>query len=89
MCSGSKSDIKNRVKMVIDRELAVDSSELLDSDNLTKNGYLIDSLSLVNLVVGLESEFDIIFEDEQIVNDCFSTIIKITDIVIDKLNKNI
>ncbi|WP_338553236.1 acyl carrier protein [Paenibacillus sp. KS-LC4] len=44
----------------------------------------LDSITTVNLIVALENEFDIIFENDDLVVDYFSTITQIDAIIAEK-----
>lgn len=66
-----KQDIK---EMIVERLfLDADPNEIKDDENLMEN-YEIDSVNLFEIVVGLEEEFDISFEDEDFSVDLFATI---------------
>jgi len=45
----------------------------------------MDSVKMVNLIVQIEQHFDIVFEDEELVIDFFSTIELFANSILDKL----
>ncbi len=58
------STIEERVKKVIAERLSVDEAEIKNESNFIDD-LGADSLDLVELVMDLETEFDIVIEDEQ------------------------
>lgn len=65
------------------REIVSSILELDDDMNLSLNDDLsslgLDSMKSVELVIELEEVFNIIFEDEELITDNFSSIKKIVD----------
>ncbi|MGG4094493.1 acyl carrier protein [Paenibacillus lautus] len=79
----SVDEIKIKVKDSLKRLLEIGEQEVTDQEDLNQLG--MDSMSSVNLVVELEEMFDIVFDDEELLFENFSTVQKITDIVERKL----
>ncbi len=74
--------LKQQIKeMIVDRLfLDADPAEMADDENLMEN-YEIDSVNLFEIVVGLEEEFDISFEDEDFSVDLFATVNNLAEYV--------
>ena len=68
--------IKDKIREVIDEklgdELYKNFQEITDEENLFSIG--LDSLNIVRLIIGIENEFDIIFEDEEIASSNWKNI---------------
>ncbi|NOU63247.1 hypothetical protein GC096_04210 [Paenibacillus sp. LMG 31461] len=56
-----------------------------DSDDLQTIG--LDSLKTISLIVEIEERFDIMFDDKELLFENFSSLNKITEITLKKLNK--
>ncbi|MGI5817894.1 MAG: acyl carrier protein [Armatimonadota bacterium] len=78
----SDQQLKQQIKeMIVERLfLDADPSEIADDENLMEN-YEIDSVNLFEIVVGLEEQFDISFEDEDFSVDLFATINNLAEYV--------
>ncbi|QDT35922.1 acyl carrier protein [Stratiformator vulcanicus] len=57
--------------------------QLSDDASLLQNG-LIDSLGTLDVVAYIETEFDLILDDEDLVSDNFESIDKLVEFVISK-----
>ncbi|PFL57259.1 phosphopantetheine-binding protein [Bacillus cereus] len=66
------------------KEILECNDELSIGDNLGELG--LDSLNTVTLIVELEEQFNITFEDEELLFDNFSTLEKICTITERKIN---
>lgn len=65
--AGTEAEIAARVRKVIQDQMAADGSRLLPDDHLTDDlevGYPTDSMDWLELVMALESEFEIEIEGE-------------------------
>jgi acyl carrier protein len=71
----SQDQLKQQIKeMIVERLfLPVDPGEIADDEHLMES-YDIDSVNLFEIVVGLEEDFEISFEDEDFSVDLFATI---------------
>ncbi|MFP4248630.1 MAG: acyl carrier protein [Armatimonadota bacterium] len=78
----SDQQLKQQIKdMIVERLfLDADPNEIEDDENLMEN-YEIDSVNLFELVVGLEEEFEISFEDEDFSVDLFATVNNLAEYV--------
>lgn len=74
--------LKQQIKeMIVERLfLDVDPAQIGDDENLMEN-YDIDSVNLFEIVVGMEEQFDISFEDEDFSVDLFATVNSLADFV--------
>jgi len=80
--SGHLSEVQSIVKeMIVERLfLDADPAEMGDDENLMEN-YGIDSVNLFEIVVGLEEQFEISFEDEDFSVDLFANVNSLADFV--------
>ena len=80
------TDIKQRIKsMIVERLfLDIDPSEIRDDASLIDE-YDVDSVRLLELVVGCEEEFDVSFEDDDFSVERFETVDAIAGVVREKL----
>jgi len=78
----SDQQLKQQIKeMIVERLfLDADPSAIADDENLMEN-YEIDSVNLFEIVVGLEEQFEISFEDEDFTVDLFATIDSLAEYV--------
>ena len=78
----SDAQLKEQIKeMIVERLfLPVAPGEISDDENLMES-YEIDSVNLFEIVVGLEEQFDISFEDDDFSVDLFATIDSLADYV--------
>jgi acyl carrier protein len=80
----SMDDVRDFVKTCINRILEDDSHGYdTEEEFLTNMG--MDSVSNFQLMVQIESKYDIFFEDEEITEETFSTISNLVKIVSGKL----
>lgn len=77
--------LKQQLKrMIVERLfLDVNPAEIADDENLMEN-YDIDSVNLFEIVVGMEEEFEISFEDDDFSVDLFATVNNLAEYVSDK-----
>lgn len=78
----SDDQLKQQIKeMIVERLfLDADPNQIADDENLMEN-YEIDSVNLFEIVVGLEEQFEISFEDEDFSVDLFATINNLAEYV--------
>lgn len=69
-----KQEIINKLKdlIVYELDINVKKEELSDDSPLLEGGIGLDSISIVNLIVLIEKNFNIRFQDEEITMDLFS-----------------
>ncbi|MGC9318104.1 MAG: acyl carrier protein [Armatimonadota bacterium] len=74
--------LKQQLKeMIVERLfLDVDPAQIADDENLMES-YDIDSVNLFEIVVGMEEQFDISFEDEDFSVDLFATVDNLAEFV--------
>ena len=75
--------IEHRVKQVIIRMLSleVDAEEIDDEDELFGGGLGINSMATIEIIVGLEEEFDIEVPDEELRVELFDSVQTMADYV--------
>jgi acyl carrier protein len=78
----SDQQLKQQIKeMIVERLfLDADPSAMGDDENLMEN-YGIDSVNLFEIVVGLEEQFEISFEDEDFSVDLFANVNSLAEFV--------
>ena len=69
-----KQEIITKLKdlIVYELDINVKKEELSDDSQLLEGGIGLDSISIVNLIVLIEKNFNIRFQDEEITMDLFS-----------------
>ncbi len=74
--------LKQQIKeMIVERLfLDVDPAQIGDDENLMEN-YDIDSVNLFEIVVGMEEQFNVSFEDEDFSVDLFATVNSLAEFV--------
>jgi acyl carrier protein len=82
------TDIEDRVKKVITERLKlnVNAEEISNNTPLIGKGLGLDSVGVLELVVGLEQEFDIMFDDSEMNIELFENIGSLTNYINKKLN---
>jgi len=77
--------LKQQLKeMIVERLfLDVDPAQIGDDENLMES-YEIDSVNLFEIVVGMEEQFEISFEDDDFSVDLFATVSSLADFVAHK-----
>ncbi len=75
--------IEHRVKQVIIRTLSleVDAEEIDDDDALFGGGLGLNSMATIEIIVGLEEEFDIEVPDEELRVELFDSVQTMADYV--------
>lgn len=78
----SDQQLKQQIKeMIVERLfLEADPDQIADDENLMEN-YEIDSVNLFEIVVGLEEQFEISFEDDDFSVDLFATVNSLAEYV--------
>ncbi len=81
--------IEYRIKQVIIRMLSleVDADEIDDEDQLFGGGLGINSMATIEIIVGLEEEFDIEVPDEDLRVELFDSVQTMADYVRTALHK--
>ncbi len=81
--------IEYRIKQVIIRTLSleVDADEIDDEDQLFGGGLGINSMATIEIIVGLEEEFDIEVPDEDLRVELFDSVQTMADYVRTALHK--
>ena len=80
------SDLKNKIKELICRDVlvGVKMDEIADDAALVSDLHL-DSIQMMELIAGLENEFSIVLEDEDLDMQVFSTVDSLAKLVDNKL----
>lgn len=83
---GLAADFEERIRNVITNRLRVDinAGDLTRETPLIGKGLGLDSIGVLELVVGLEEEFGIVFEDKELRIDLFENIGSIADYIAGK-----
>ncbi|OQZ03203.1 MAG: hypothetical protein B6D35_00105 [Candidatus Brocadia sp. UTAMX2] len=86
--SGEVVSIDNRVKKVIIERLKpnINVAEISKNTPLIGKGLGLDSVGVLELVVGLEQEFSIMFDDSEMNIELFENIGSLTNYINKKLN---
>lgn len=81
-------DVVNRLKKVISKKLTLNmgSDEITLNTPLIGKGLGLDSVSILGLVVGLEEEFNVIFDSSELSIELFENIGSLADYINKKLN---
>ena len=81
--------IEHRIKQVIIRTLSleVDAEEIDDEDVLFGGGLGLNSMATIEIIVGLEEEFDIEVPDEDLRVELFDSVQTMADYVRTALHK--
>ncbi len=76
------AELKQQIKeMIVERLfLDVDPAQIADDENLMES-YEIDSVNLFEIVVGMEEQFGISFEDDDFTVDLFATVNSLAEFV--------
>ncbi|MGB5631344.1 MAG: acyl carrier protein [Waterburya sp.] len=81
----NKVKTKQKIRQFIGaKSPVVIQDKLLDTDSLLDNN-IIDSMGFLDLVTFVESEFDIVVEDDELLTDNFDSIESITEFVNTKI----
>lgn len=77
--------IENRLDKIISNisEIPINSDSMNDVDII--NDYNFDSVKMVQLIIDIETEFDICFEDDELEIDKLNTIEKLKKIIESKM----
>lgn len=83
-------EVEERIKDILVRELEIDRVvvEAVGKETpLLGRGVGLDSMETLSLVTGIEQEFDIQVEDEELTTGLFQNLGTLTDFVTRKLNR--
>jgi len=85
----NSAEVENRIKTVIKKrlKLKVKMGELSRDTPLIGKGLGLDSVGVLELVVGLEEEFNIMFEDSEMSIELFENIGSLTNYISEKLTE--
>ena len=84
----SEIRIEDRIKEVmVDRLFLKIKPADIEDDKPIMDAYDVDSVSLFELVAGLEEEYNITFEDTDFTLEAFSTVASIAELVRQKLDQ--
>lgn len=81
-------EVEQKIKSILAHELEIDPAtmEEVDKDTpLLGRGVGLDSMETLTLVTGIEREFEIEVEDEELTTSLFQTLGTLTEFVIRKL----
>lgn len=75
-------NIKNRIKTILANQLDLDVSlvdNIKEDEDLNTHG--LDSITSIDLMIGLEKEFNVTFDDDELLIDNMNTLSKLEAIV--------
>jgi acyl carrier protein len=84
----SVSEVEQKIKDILIRELEIEPAVVLAVDANTPllgRGIGLDSMETLTLVTGIEQEFGVQVEDEELTTGLFQTLGTLTDYVVEKL----
>ncbi|HUF79024.1 MAG TPA: phosphopantetheine-binding protein [Thermoanaerobaculia bacterium] len=84
--AATDTELKERLKrLIVERlKLEVEPSEIGDSDPLFGEGLGLDSIDALELVLGLEQEFGVRIEDEEVGGEALASVASLADFVREK-----
>jgi acyl carrier protein len=79
----SLEPVKNKLKEIIAKNLDANIaiSDIDDEVSLYEDGIGLDSISIVNLIVQIESTFKFNFEEDEINSDLFRSVNRLADFI--------
>lgn len=82
----SDAELKERLKrLIVERlKLEMDPGEIGDADPLFGEGLGLDSIDALELVLGLEQEFGVKIEDEEVGGEALASVDALADFVREK-----
>ena len=84
----TESTIQDQIKSMISNEVLVGVSvDEIGSDVSLISDLNLDSIQMLALITGLESQFNIVLEDDDLDLENLSTVNRIAEFVNEKLNK--
>jgi len=80
------TELKDRIKrLIVERlKLETDPSEIGDADPLFGEGLGLDSIDALELVLGLEQEFGVKIEDEEVGGEALASVDALADFIREK-----
>ena len=86
VAAATDTELKERLKrLIVERlKLEVEPSEIGDSDPLFGEGLGLDSIDALELVLGLEQEFGVRIEDEEVGGEALASVESLADFVREK-----
>lgn len=82
----TENELKSRIKrLIVDRlKLETDPSEIADDQPLFGEGLGLDSIDALELVLGLEQEFGVKIEDEEVGGEALASVDALAEFVREK-----
>ncbi len=81
----NEADITTRLRLFIETQFPLARKREIEADSPLLTSGIIDSMGTMDLVAFMESEFDFVLSDEEMLADNFETLQKMTDFVHCKL----
>ena len=84
----NSTEVERRIKEILIRELEIDPATISQVDwdtPLLGRGIGLDSMETLTLVTGIEQEFEIQVEDEELTTSLFQTLGTLTEFVLRKI----
>jgi acyl carrier protein len=78
-------DIEEQVKSIVVNSVGGNLNTKDMSGDFQLIGNLLDSMSITNLIVGIEEYYDIVFDDEDLSEEAFKNINSLIDLVKKKI----
>ncbi len=82
-------NIKDKIKEIIiaKSEVNMNPNEIGDTDYLLFGGLNLDSIITIEILVALEEEYNIVFEDHELTEENMTSVNVIANIIEEKLKK--
>jgi acyl carrier protein len=83
-----KAEVQDKIKEILIKELEIQPVQVQDVNTdtpLLGRGIGLDSMETLTLVTGIEQEFGVQVEDDELTTGLFQTLGTLTDFVISKL----
>lgn len=81
------SEIEKKIRDIINNDLSEDifkdAYEIIKDENLFNLG--LDSLNIVKFMIAIEDEYNIVFEDEEIMSESWKNIASIEQLIKNKI----
>lgn len=72
---------EKKIRQIIEKELSTDLKDTAIDDMLLEGAIGVDSISSIRIIVALENEFNIEFDDEELLESTFSSLKNLVSIV--------
>ena len=80
-----EDEIKKAIIDAMEADIAIE--EIKDDDYLLAGGYNFDSIMIIETVMRLEAAFSVVFEDNELTPEVFTSVKTIADLIRTKLGE--